>query len=187
MLVQKLHIPYICMLMYCSQYFRQCTASLLYMCSIVYSTVYQRCQLGRNFRPGTQNLFSARPGPQSQYYISCTVQFFKYLSKSILLHKTAFPFSARSNTVLPQYNCNVECTVVPVATQELWFEGGTSNKILYSYMNSTQVLYCNGVVKISVRGNIHQKFTHQRLLKKFFKVCRKFAQKFKKFSKIFLK
>ena len=31
-----------------------------------------------------------------------------------------------------------------------WFRGGTSDKI--SYMNSSQVLYCNGVAKISVLG-----------------------------------
>ena len=45
-----------------------------------------------------------------------------------------------------------------------WF-GGTSDKI--SYMNSSQVLYCNGVAKISVRVDIQQKCTHQRLLKNF--------------------
>ena len=60
--------------------------------------------------------------------------------------------------------------------------GGTLDKI--SYMNSFQVLYYNGVAKISLRGrDIQQKYTHQRLLKNF----EKFAQKFKKFSKIFQK
>ena len=36
------------------------------------------------------------------------------------------------------------------AAPGFWFEGGTSKTI--SYMNSSQVLYCNGVSKISVRG-----------------------------------
>ena len=45
-------------------------------------STYQRCQPGRNFRPGPQNCFSARPGPQSMYYKICTVQFvLKYYSK----------------------------------------------------------------------------------------------------------
>ena len=52
-------------------------------------------------------------------------------------------------------------------------------------MNLSQVLYCNGVAKISVGGDIQQKCTHQRLLKNFEKFIKKFAQKFKKFSKIF--
>ena len=43
--------------------------------------------------------------------------------------------------------------------------GGESDKI--SYMISSQVLYCNGVAKISVREDIQQKCTHQRLLKFF--------------------
>ena len=43
--------------------------------------------------------------------------------------------------------------------------GGTSDKI--SYMNLNKALYCNGVAKISVRGDIQQKFTHQILFKKF--------------------
>ena len=41
--------------------------------------------------------------------------------------------------------------------------GGTSDKS--SYMNSSQVLYCNGVAKISVLGDIHQECTRQTLLK----------------------
>ena len=48
-----------------------------------------------------------------------------------------------------------------------WFEEGTSDKI--SYMIFSQVLFYNGVAKISVRGNIHQKCTHQRLKKFKFK------------------
>ena len=43
--------------------------------------------------------------------------------------------------------------------------GGTSNKI--SYMNFSQVLYCNGVAKISVRGDIQQKCTYQKNFEKF--------------------
>ena len=70
------------------------------------------------------------------------------------------------------------------AAPGFWF-GGTSDKI--SYMNSFQVLCCNDVVKISVRGDIQQKCTHQRLLKNFEKFIKKLAQKFKKFSKIFQK
>ena len=41
--------------------------------------------------------------------------------------------------------------------------------------------------KISVRGDIQQKCTHQRLLKNFDKFIKEFAQKFKKFAKIFQK
>ena len=50
--------------------------------------------------------------------------------------------------------------------QDFGSGGGTSNKISYmnplksctamAYMNSSQVLYCNGVAKISVRGDIKQ-------------------------------
>ena len=64
--------------------------------------------------------------------------------------------------------------------------GGTSDKI--SYMNCSQVLYCNGVAKISVRGgDIQQKCSHQRFFEKFWKIYKKFAQKLKnspKFSKM---
>ena len=60
--------------------------------------------------------------------------------------------------------------------------GGTSDKI--SYMISSQVLYCNGVAKISVREDIQQKCTYQRL-ENFLKISKKFAQKFNKFSKFY--
>ena len=49
--------------------------------------------------------------------------------------------------------------------QDFGSKGGTSDKI--SYMVSVQVLYCNGIEKISVRGDIQQKCTHQNLLKNF--------------------
>ena len=53
----------------------------------------------------------------------------------------------------------------------------TSDKILY--MNSPQVLYCNGVAKISVQGG------HFETFETFRKIYKKFAQKFKNFSKMF--
>ena len=57
-----------------------------------------------------------------------------------------------------------------------------------SYMISSKVLYCNGVTKISVRGDIQQKCIYQRLLKIFQKfIIKKFAQNFYKFSKIYQK
>ena len=63
-----------------------------------------------------------------------------------------------------------------------WF-GGNIRQI--SYMNFSQVMYCNGVTKISVEENILQKCTHQRNLK-IFEIFKKVAQKqLKKFSKIF--
>ena len=62
---------------------------------------------------------------------------------------------------------------------------GTSDKI--SYMNSTKVLYCNGVAKISVQGDIQQKFTHLRVLKnfeKFIKILHKNLKLLQNFSKL---
>ena len=62
----------------------------------------------------------------------------------------------------------------------------TSNKI--SYMNSSQVLYCNGVAKISVLGRHSTRMYSSKTFKKFRKIYKKkFAQKFKKFSKLFQK
>ena len=63
--------------------------------------------------------------------------------------------------------------------------GGTSDKI--SHMNSTQVLYCNSVAKISVGGTFSKNvlIIHQRLLKNFEKFKKIFAQKFKNFPKFF--
>ena len=52
-------------------------------------------------------------------------------------------------------------------------------------MNSFQVLHCNDVANISVRGDIQHKTTHQRLLKNFEKFIKEFAQKFKTSPKIF--
>ena len=52
--------------------------------------------------------------------------------------------------------------------------GGASDKI--SFMISSKILYCNGVAKISVREDIQQKCTHQRLLNnflKFIQICTK--------------
>ena len=48
------------------------------------------------------------------------------------------------------------------AAPEFWFEEETSKIILY--INFSQVLYCNGVSKTSVEGDIQHKCTHQRLL-----------------------
>ena len=57
-----------------------------------------------------------------------------------------------------------------------WVEGGTWKNI--SYMNSSQVLYCNGVSRISVGGT----FSIIVLLKgfcKFLKIYKTFAQNLK--------
>ena len=62
---------------------------------------------------------------------------------------------------------------------------GTSDKI--SYMNSSEVLYCNGVVKISVGGTFSKNVLIKELLTNFEKFIKQFAQKFKKLSKIFQK
>ena len=65
-----------------------------------------------------------------------------------------------------------------------WF-GGTSDKS--SYMNSSQVLYCNGVAKISVLGDIQQECTRQTLLKnieKFIKDLHKNLKILQNFLKI---
>ena len=58
------------------------------------------------------------------------------------------------------------------------FVGDTSDKISYEYMISSQVLYCNGVAKISVRRrDIQQKCTHERLVKNFEKLIKKICAK----------
>ena len=63
-----------------------------------------------------------------------------------------------------------------VAAPRFWFKGrGTLDKI--SYMNSSQVLYCNGVAKISVLKDIQRKCTHQRLLKTFRKISKTICTK----------
>ena len=65
-------------------------------------------------------------------------------------------------------------------------EGGTSDKI--SYMNSSQVLYCNDVAKISVlKRHSARMYSSKTFDKNFEKFIKQFAQKFKKFSKIFQK
>ena len=48
--------------------------------------------------------------------------------------------------------------------------GGTSNK--FSYMNSSQVLYCIGVAKIEVLVGHYNVCIHQRLLKNFGKLIK---------------
>ena len=60
--------------------------------------------------------------------------------------------------------------------------GGTSDKI--SYMNSSQVLYCNGVAKVSVLGDIQQKCTLQRILKNFEKFIKNMYKNLKNSSTI---
>ena len=59
--------------------------------------------------------------------------------------------------------------------------GGTSDKI--SYMNSSQVLYCNGVAKISVLGG-HSACTYQRMLKNLKKLKNNLYKNLKNSSKI---
>ena len=69
----------------------------------------------------------------------------------------------------------------------------TSDKI--SHMNSTIVLYCNGIAKISVRGDIQQKCIYQRLSTMFEKFMKNLHKNLKlspkflkiKFNRIFLK
>ena len=63
-------------------------------------------------------------------------------------------------------------------------DGGTSDKI--SYMNFTQVQYCNCVAKISVRERHSAKMDSSKSFN-FENFIKKFALKFKKFSKIFQK
>ena len=61
--------------------------------------------------------------------------------------------------------------------------GGTSDKI--SYMNSSQVLYCKGVAKISVLKRYSARmYSSKTFENNFEKFIKHFAQKFKKFSKI---
>ena len=65
--------------------------------------------------------------------------------------------------------------------------GGTLDKI--SYINSSQVLYCNGVAKISVlKRHSARMYSSKTFEKKFEKFIKQFAQKFLKilqnFSKI---
>ena len=53
-------------------------------------------------------------------------------------------------------------------------------------MNFTQVLYFNGVAKISVQSDIQQKYIHQRLFGKILKnLLKQFEQKFKNSSEFF--
>ena len=128
-------------------------------------TVYIR-GVNRAEISGPQNCFFFWPGPARN---QCIIKFVLYKFFEIL-HQNQYNYiKLHSHFPLVQIlycpsttvNCNVQFTVVPVATQEFWFEGGTSDKI--SYMNSIQFLYCNGIAKISVRGDIQQKCTHQRL------------------------
>ena len=75
----------------------------------------------------------------------------------------------------------ISSTSISQGRRQDFGSGGTSDKI--SYMNSSQVLYCNGVAKISVLGGHSAKSTHQSILENFFKFINKFVQKFKKFFK----
>ena len=72
-----------------------------------------------------------------------------------------------------------------VAAPRFWFGGRrTLDKI--SYMNSSQVLYCNGVAKISVlKRHSARIYSSKTFEKNFEKFIKQFAQKFKKFSKFF--
>ena len=61
--------------------------------------------------------------------------------------------------------------------------GGTSDKI--SYMISSQVLYCNGIAKISVLGEHSAKMYSSKNFENFLIIYKnKFVQKFKNSSKI---
>ena len=62
-----------------------------------------------------------------------------------------------------KYTVYVHIRMNTGAAAVFWFEKGTSEK--NSYMNSSQVLYCNGVAKISVRGDIQHECTRQRHMK----------------------
>ena len=59
-------------------------------------------------------------------------------------------------------------------------EGETSHKI--SYMNSTQVLYCNGVAKISVRGTFSKKYS-SKTFEKFWKIYKNLHKNLKNLHK----
>ena len=72
-----------------------------------------------------------------------------------------------------------------MAPPGFWLGVGTSDKI--SYMNSNQVLFCNGVAKISVRVVYSAKMYSLKTFEKFCKIYKKFAQKFKIFFKNFQK
>ena len=61
---------------------------------------------------------------------------------------------------------------------------GTSDKI--SYMNSSQVLYCNGVAKISVlKRHSARMYSSKTFGKNFEKFIKQFAKKFKNSLKLF--
>ena len=63
--------------------------------------------------------------------------------------------------------------------------GGTSDKI--SYMNSSQVLYCNGVPKIWVLKRHSARMYSSNTLKNFEKFIKQFAQNLKNSPKFFQK
>ena len=54
--------------------------------------------------------------------------------------------------------------------------GGTSDKI--SYMNFSQVLYCNGISKIMVLGGHSARMYSSKTFENFRKIYKKFTQKF---------
>ena len=138
-----------------------CTEGTLYM----YTRSVNRAEISR---PARKILFwpgGARPGPQSMYYKICTVNFFEILQQNqynyINLH-SHFPLVQKlycsSTTVM--YNVHF----YQQRLKNFSSSGGTSNKM--SYMNSTQVLYCNGIAKILVRGKT---FSKNVLIKDFLK------------------
>ena len=71
--------------------------------------------------------------------------------------------------------------IMNISGARILVRGETSDKILYANvqnMNSSQVVYCNGVAKISVRAeDIQQKCAHQRLLKHFEKFIKTISTK----------
>ena len=80
---------------------------------------------------------------------------------------------------------SISYVYLTVAAPRFWFGGGgTSNKI--SYMNSSQVQYCNGVAKISVlKRHSARMYSSKTFENNFEKFLKQFAQKFKKSPNFF--
>ena len=82
--------------------------------------------------PARPAKFVFRPGPARN---QCIIKFVLYNFVEILQQNQYNYIKLHSHFPLVQILYCPDTTVVPVATQEFWFEGKTSDKI--SYMNST--------------------------------------------------
>ena len=121
--------------------------------------------------PPTQGFEGARaPGPLWTVRACLFFSLATPLSLSLSASRLSLSRSAVSRLVSPQATA---ASPLSGAQPGFWFRGEAINKI------------CSKVARISVRGgDIQQKFTQQRL-ENFFKFYIKFAQKFKKFSKMY--